>query len=89
MYKVLNKGKFVTMIDEPRFVRKNDNDVWVQCEEKEAECISIHGDLYDLAETSIIIYTAADYMAEQANNVEKNAADIAYIAMMCDVDIPD
>ena len=89
MYKILHKGKFVSMVDEPRYVCKNDNGVWVQTTEENAECISIHGDLYPMAETNIVCYTAADYMNEQSNTVEKTVADVAYIAMMTDVEIPE
>lgn len=89
MYKILHKGKFVNMVDEPRYVRKNGNGVWVQTTEKNAECISIHGDLYPMAETNIVSYTAADYMNEQSNTVEKQSADIAYVAMMSDIELPE
>jgi len=89
MYKVLHKGRFISMVDEPRYVRKNDNDVWVETTEENAECISIHGDLYPMVETNIVSYTAADYMNEQTSTTEKTAADVAYIAMMTDVEIPE
>ena len=88
MYKILHKGRFVSMADEPRFVKKNDDNVWVECGEDNAECVSVHGDLYPMGETSIVEYTAADYMNEQASGIEKANADIAYVAMMTDVDIP-
>ena len=88
MLKILHKGRFVTMTDEPLFVRKNSNGVWVQTAEENAECISVHGDLYPMDEVNIVEFTAADYMNEQANIVERTNANVAYIAMMTDVDIP-
>lgn len=89
MYKIIHKGEFVTMVDEPRYVRQNDGGVWVQTTAENAECISIHGDLYPMAETNIVRYSAADYMNEQAAGIEKTNADIAYVAMMTDVEIPE
>ena len=88
MYKILHKGKFAAMVDEPRYVKKNDNDVWVECDEENAEGVSVHGELYPLSESSVVEYTAADYMNEQATGIEKANADIAYVAMMSDIDIP-
>lgn len=89
MYKILHKGKFVSIVDELRYVHKNANGVWVQTTKENAECVSIHGDLYPMAETNIVRYSAADYMNEQAAGIEKTNADIAYVAMMTDVEIPE
>lgn len=89
MFKIIHKGEFVTMVDEPRYVRKNGNGVWVQTTAENAECISVRGDLYPMTETNVIRYSAADYMNEQSNTVEKTVADVAYIAMMTDVEIPE
>jgi len=89
MYKILHKGRFVSMVDEPRYVRKNDNDVWVETTEENAECVSVRGDLYPMSEASVVEHTAADYMNEQATGIEKANADIAYVAMMSDIEMPE
>lgn len=50
MYQLLNltTGE-VTIVDKPRYVKKNDNGIWIRCEESEAQCISIFGERFSIA----------------------------------------
>lgn len=50
MFQILNltTGE-VTTVDKPRYVKKNDNGVWTQCEESDAQCISIHGSRFSIS----------------------------------------
>lgn len=89
MYKILNKGEFIAVVDEPRYVRMHTNGAWVQTDEENAEGIAVMGTVYPIAEVGAIKCTEAEIANESANVAEKNTADIAYVAMMCDVDIPD
>ena len=37
-------------IENPRYVKRNENGIWVRCREEDAECISINGTRYSLYE---------------------------------------
>lgn len=89
MYKILHNGDYIAIVDEPRYVRMHTNGCWVQTDEENAEGIAVLGTVYPIAKTSVIKCTEAEYAFEQTKAVEKTNADVAYIAMMTDVEIPD
>lgn len=49
MYRVfnMNTGKYFD-VEKPRYVKKTPLEIWVQCNEDEAQCISINGERYSI-----------------------------------------
>lgn len=89
MYKIKSKGQLLTVVEEPRYVKQNANQIWVQCSPSEATHVSIIGNLHDLAETEIIPVSPTDFIAEQNTAIEQLNAQLVYISMMTDVEIPN
>lgn len=89
MYKILHNGDYIAVVEEPRYVRMHDNGCWVQTDSENAEGVAVMGTVYPIAETGIISCTEAEIAYEQSKTVEKTNADIAYVAMMTDVELPE
>lgn len=49
----LNTGA-VYEVDEPRFVKRNENGVWVRCDSAEAECIAVNGKRFSISGKKLI-----------------------------------
>lgn len=48
MYAIMSGGALLSLCDSPRYVRKNENDVYIQADKSEAEGISVNGTLYNI-----------------------------------------
>ena len=55
MYQILNLNNGETFeIDKPRYVKLDERGIWVQCGEVDAQCLSVNGDRYSLANKEIV-----------------------------------
>ena len=87
MYQILNltTGEIAT-VDKPRYVKRNVDGVWIQCEEHDAECIAIYGERFSLANKEIVFdapqvvavreFDAAQKISQIDFNSVKNAQNI-------------
>ena len=48
MYAILSGGALVALCDKPRYVRKNENGIFVEAAPEEAIALSINGTLYNI-----------------------------------------
>lgn len=48
MYAIMSGGALLALCDRPRYVKKNDEGVYIEVQEPEAEGIAVNGDLYNL-----------------------------------------
>lgn len=48
MYAIIQNGTYLALTEKPRYVKLNNNEVWVTCEKKDALGISVNGTLYNL-----------------------------------------
>lgn len=49
----LNTGA-VFEVEEPRYVKRNSSGVWLQCDEKDAECIALDGERFSISGKTLI-----------------------------------
>lgn len=78
MYAIMSGGALLALCDSPRYVKKNENGVYVQAEEPEAEGISVNGTLYNIGGGSAIpdAPEAIAMEAESGELIFQNAARI-------------
>lgn len=48
MYAIMSGGALLALCDRPRYVKKNEEGVYIEAQEPEAEGIAVNGDLYNL-----------------------------------------
>lgn len=48
MYAILSDGVLLALCDKPRYVKKNDDGIYVESAKEEAIALSINGDLYNI-----------------------------------------
>ena len=55
MYQLLNlKSGEVICVEKPRYVRLDERGIWVQCEEQDAQCISVYGNRFSIANKPVV-----------------------------------
>lgn len=55
MYQLLNlKSGEVICVEKPRYVRLDERGVWIQCEEQDAQCISVYGNRFSIANKPVV-----------------------------------
>lgn len=48
MYAIMSGGEAIALCDAPRYVRRNDNNIYVEADKSEADAIAVCGTLYNL-----------------------------------------
>lgn len=55
MYQLLNlKSGEVICVEKPRYVRLDERGVWIQCDEQDAQCISVYGNRFSIANKPVV-----------------------------------
>ncbi|MBQ7703918.1 MAG: hypothetical protein IJT73_00595 [Selenomonadaceae bacterium] len=88
MFKLLNLNTgAVTEVDEPRFVKKKSNGVWIRCDESDAECIAIDGERFSISGKTVIDDAPQIVSISKINQSQKLAqVDLAAIANAKNID---
>ena len=100
MYAILSGGVLLSLCDKPRYVKKNDNGVYVEADAAEAIGVSVRGDLYninggnaipDVSEAVVIKNDVSEYVFRNRVRLEKhekttNSAIIEVENALCELD---
>lgn len=55
MYQLLNlKSGEVICVEKPRYVRLDERGIWIQCDEQDAQCISVYGNRFSIANKPVV-----------------------------------
>lgn len=87
MYQLLNLNSGeVICVEKPRYVRLDERGIWMQCDEQDAQCISVCGNRFSIANKPVVKdapevlavmeIDAAIKISEVNTNTIKNTKDI-------------
>lgn len=101
MYRIINEqtGELIGLTESVRYIRIHEgNGCFVQCDEEQAIGVAFQSEPYNLfgheeiADRPTIIVRKVDggeVSMKQKEMSDKNAANIDYISMMADIDLPE
>lgn len=85
MYAIVKNGIYIALVDEPRYVRKNDNDIWVQTQLQDATALALSGILYNIngletvegaEQVEVVKMEKGEFFLE-----ERNKSNITFVAL--------
>lgn len=98
MYSIINRstGELIALTDSPRYVKENDNEVFVRCSRDDADALVINGSIYNLlgksnikgADEVVITYKeTGEYVFNNKRNIEQNKVAVEEIEnATCELD---
>ena len=100
MFAIISNGALVSLCEKPRYVKQNDNGVYVETTEAEAIGVSVNGDLYninggdaipDAPEATITEHDGSEFVFKNRvriikNEAETGAAIISIEDALCEID---
>lgn len=99
MYIIIANGREIGVAESPTYIRKQSNGTYALCDESIAQGVAFEGKPYQIIDRDDMggglvrvrlqeVDTGSRLMAQQAANA-RNAANIDYLSMMTDVELPN
>ena len=76
MYSIIGNDGVIGFCDEPRYVKLNENQIFIQTTKEEATHVAIGGVAYDLTETHVKPEDSGEFVFDNAAKVRQAGIDI-------------